>query len=248
MKRTVFIVLLSLVIITLSWSDPDFSIILADLDNLGNFDDTDYSAVYTIVSEKPGEDQSIIQARLFRRDNKEQFVLLILKPEVQKGQGYLQVEDSIWFYDPESRKFERSTLRENIQGSDAQNEDFNRNSLSEDYEIVNWSEGTLGSFPVYILELEAISRDVAYEKVKIWVRKDRNILLKQEDYSVNGRLLRTSLIPNYLSVGGKYIPSRILIIDALNEGERTQITVSEPSIAIIPDYVFSKAYLERVNN
>lgn len=227
---------------------PDFEAMLVDLDERTTFGDGDFSAVYTIISETPGEEREVTQARLFRRDANDQFLILILQPEVQRGQGYLQVDENVWFYDPESRKFERTTIRENIQGSDAQNADLDQNSFGEDYEVVGSAEGTLGSFDVWILDLEATNSDVAYDKVKLWVRKDEALVLKQEDYSVNGRLMRTSLYPRYERVGEKLLPKQVLIIDELNEGERTQLTMSDATTRTIPDSVFSKAYLERVNN
>jgi len=227
---------------------PDFEKILKEIDELSTFEDTDFSTVYTMVSEKPGEDVSVTQVRMFRRDAKDQFVLLILKPEAQKGQGYLQVDENVWFYDPESRKFEKSTLKETIQESDTQNSDLDRSSISEDYEVVDWEEGKIGSFDVYILDLKATRDDVSYDKIRIWVRKDRTIVLKEEDYSLNGRLMRTIYYPKYVSVAEKYIPSKALIIDELNVGEKTEITMRDATVASIPDYVFTKAYLERVNN
>ncbi|MFP4383108.1 MAG: outer membrane lipoprotein-sorting protein [Spirochaetia bacterium] len=230
------------------WSEePDIDTILDEIDELSNFDDTDFTAVYTIVSEKPGEEQSVTKARLFRRDHKDQYVLIILKPEVQKGQGYLMVDENVWFYDPESRKFEKSTLRENIQDSDAQNTDLNQSSLSEDYQVTGYSEDTLGSIPVWVLELEAKREDVSYDTMKLWVRKDRTVVLKEEDYSVNGRLMRTVYYPKYTIVGEKILPRQVLIVDEINKGEKTQYTMSEASTEPIPDSVFSKNYLERVN-
>ena len=179
----------------------------------------------------------------------DQFVLLVLKPQVNRGQGYLRVDDTVWFYDPDSRQFERSSMRENVQDSDAQNSDFNSNSLSEDYEVVSWEESTLGSakIPVWILSLRATRKDVTYDSIKIWVRQDRSVLMMEEDYSVSGRLMRTAYYPKYVTVDGKYVPSQALIVDALNEGERTQLSMKDASVAPIPDYVFTKQYLERVN-
>ncbi|MCE1207271.1 MAG: outer membrane lipoprotein-sorting protein, partial [Spirochaetia bacterium] len=77
--------------------------ILAQLDDLGNFPGKDFTALFTIVSEKPGEKQSVTQVRVFRRDTKKQFTILIMLPEANKGQGYLREEDNVWFYDPSSR-------------------------------------------------------------------------------------------------------------------------------------------------
>ncbi|TVQ17699.1 MAG: outer membrane lipoprotein-sorting protein, partial [Spirochaetaceae bacterium] len=188
------------------------------------------------------------QARLFRRDRTNQFLILILQPDVQRGQGYLQIDDNVWFYDPDSRRFERTTIRDNIQGSDAQNADLSQRNLSANYDVVAWEEGRLGSFDVYILDLQARTTDVAYDRLRIWVRRDQTIVLKQEDYSVSGRLMRTSLFPRYTRVGDRLLPQQILIIDELNQGQRTQLTMSDATIRAIPDSVFTKSYLERVSN
>ncbi|MCK4514490.1 MAG: outer membrane lipoprotein-sorting protein, partial [Spirochaetaceae bacterium] len=78
--------------VSLAAQDPNFDAILRDIDDLANFSDSDFSAVYTIISERPGEEREVTQARLFRRDLNNQFLILILQPEVQRGQGYLQVD------------------------------------------------------------------------------------------------------------------------------------------------------------
>jgi outer membrane lipoprotein-sorting protein len=247
MRYLIPFIMLSFVLTGAAAAVPDFELMLEEIDSIATFETKDFSCVYTMVSEKPGEDVSVTQVRMFRRDTEDQFVLLILKPEAQRGQGYLQIDENVWFYDPESRKFEKSTLKENIQDSDTQNSDLDRSSLSEDYEVVNWAEGKLGSFDVYVLDLEAIRSDVSYDKLKLWVRKDATIVLKEENYSVNNRLMRTIYYPKYITVDEKYIPSKALIIDQLNVGEKTEITMRDATVANIPDYVFTKAYLERVN-
>ena len=43
------------------------------------------------------------------------------------------------------------------------------------------------------------------------------------------------------------MPSQMLFVDELKEGERTQVTMANTSLARVPDTVFSKSYLERVN-
>ncbi len=247
-KKNFFLLLLLTLIGAALFAIPDFEKLLEEIDNISTFEGKDFSCVYTMVSEKPGEDVSVTKVRMFRRDDKDQFVILILKPDAQRGQGYLQVDENVWFYDPESRKFEKSTLRENIQDSDTQNSDLDRSSLSEDYDVVEYSEDTLGSFDTWVLHLEANNTDVSYAKLKLWVRKDEVIVLKEEDFSVNDRLMRTIYYPKYIKVDTKFIPSKALIIDELNVGEKTQITMKDATVAAIPDYVFTKAYLERVNN
>ncbi len=246
--RKILLILLMFGAAAAAFADPDFNQMLKDIDNLGSFEDSDFSCVYTFVSEKPGEETEVTQARMFRRDSKEQFVMLILKPEYQKGQGYLKVDENVWFYDPESRKFTHSSMKENVQNSEAKNSDMDGLSLSEDYQVAGWELGMLGSFETYILDLKALNDEVTYPRLKVWVRTDSTIVLKEEDYSLSNRLMRTTYFPKYVKVGEKYIPSQILIVDNLQEGEKTQLTMKNPSIADLPDSVFSKAYIERVNN
>lgn len=249
MKKFVIIVFYFILLINYAVSeDPDTTEILKEIDEIGNFNDVDFSCVYTMVSEKPGEERSVTEALMFRRDTQDQFVLLIRKPEVQKGQGYLQVDDNVWFYDPESRKFEHSSLSENITDSDTKNSDLNRGSISVDYNVESYEEGKLGNFEVWILYLKAKTDEVSYDRMKLWVRKDVTIILKSEEYGFSGNLMRTSGYFNYIRVGEKLIPSKILFVDNLNIGEKTQVTMKNVSVKPLPDYIFTKSYLERVNN
>lgn len=246
MKRKVLLSILFFSFIA-SLLAQDFTKILKELDNLNNFEKSDFTAVYTIITQKPGEKDSVLQARVFRRDRENLFLILILKPEANKGQGYLKDKDNIWFYDPSSRQFTFSSLKENISSSEAKNSDLTRSTYSDSYTIEKTEEGVLGKISVWIVSLKAKTTDAVYDRLKLFIRKDRTMLLKEEAYSVSGRLMRTTLIPKYVELSGKLIPSQIIIVDELNPGEKSQITLTEQSIAPIPDTVFKKEFLERVN-
>ncbi len=246
MKRFLIIALLALVAAGAAFGQ-DVNKILKDLDELGDFDNQDFSAVYTIVSQKPGEKDSVSSIQLFRRDKKEQFTMIVLLPEVNKGQGYLREEDNVWFYDPTSRKFSFSSIKENIQDSEARNSDLTLRGFAVDYESAGVKEGTIGSIPVWIIDLKAKSDDVSYERLVLHVAKSQTVLLKEEAYSVSGRLMRTTVYGKYVKLGGKQLPSQIIILDELNPGERSQLTMTQQSVSVIPDRVFTKAYLEQVS-
>jgi outer membrane lipoprotein-sorting protein len=226
---------------------PDFERILRRIDESNRFEEHDFSCTYTIVSTKPDEGKEVTRAKMFRRDREEKFVLIILKPRVQRGQGYLQLEDNLWFYDPESRKFTHTSLKENIQNSEAKNSDLRGSSLAEDYSIQGWEEEQLGAYPVYVLKLQALHDEVAYPELRLWIRREVPVVLKAENYSLSGRLMRTAYYPSYTKLGEKYIADKMLLVDELREGERTQVTLTDPSIEAVPDHVFTKSYIERVN-
>ncbi len=234
----------------LSAQAQDFSHIEAVLERLdiqSRFDESDFSAVLTMIVEDPEKGIEKLVVRQFRRDDGERFLLLIQEPVTQKGQGYLLEGDNLWFYDPSSRQFAHTSLKENFQNSDARNADFGSSSYSSSYEVEGYLEGTLGNFEVYIIDLKAVDDTVPFPYTKIWVTKDTDLLLKTEEYSLTYRLMRTGLFPKYTKVGNIVIPIQLIFIDELVKGQKTQISVSEISVNPIPDHVFTKAYIERVN-
>jgi outer membrane lipoprotein-sorting protein len=232
-------------------SDQD---LLAKVDSLVSYYGVDFSAEYTIVQDKPGQGLSTTVAGVFRRDNSETFVIVIMEPSISKGQGYLKQGKTLWFYDPESRNFNTTNNTERFQNTNARNSDFTRSTLAQDYKVTAGEDVTLGRFKCRLLTLEAVTKDVTYPKMKIWISED-GLLRKSEDYSLSGQLLRTSAIPDYYQINGRFVPKQILFVDALQGAringkfvnEKTQITISKPSFNKVADSVFSKTFLESVN-
>ena len=59
-------------------------------DSLVTFLDSDFSAMYTFVQDIPGQGSSCKQAMVFRRDRENTYLIVITKPEEDKGKGYLK--------------------------------------------------------------------------------------------------------------------------------------------------------------
>lgn len=246
MKRIVTIFALAAATVLSAAAAPDFTAILRNIDSMQDFGKQDYSAVYNIVSEKPDQNPSTTQIKIFRRDQDNQIVILIQKPDKQKGQGYLKIDDNVWFYDPESGNFSHSTMKETINNTDAKNSDFKRYTFADDYTIVKSDEGKLGAYDVWILTLQAKNNEVSYQKVRLTVRKDKPLPLKEEDYSVSDRLMRTIyFLPTYVQVGDKLIPAKIKMVDEISKGNQSVLTISDVAVGKLPDSTFTKAFLER---
>jgi outer membrane lipoprotein-sorting protein len=220
--------------------------ILSSIDNLSKFTG-DIAAVMTLISEDPEEGVERQVMQQFRRDGADMFLMLVQEPTTMLGQGYLRVDDNLWFYDPESRNFSHTSMKEQFSGSDARNSDFGASSYNDDYEVTSITEGRLGRYDVYILNLEGRHNEVTYPSEILWVTREQYLPLKIEDYSETGRLMRTSLFPSYAQAGDTYIATNMIFVDELIEGKKTQITISEISVEPLPDSIFSKAYVERVN-
>ena len=222
--------------------------ILKEIDEYSNFAGKSFSSTISMISEDPedGIDKTVVYQ--FRDDDNDKFLMLLKEPSIKKGQGYLKIDDNLWFYDPESRKFSHTSLSEQFNASDANNSDFTSSSLLEDYKVTEVTEQTLGSYDTYVLTLEALNDEVTYPQQKVWVSVKGFLVLKKEEYSKSNKLMRSSYYLKYIKLGENFIPTKTIFQDELVEGKKTTITLSDVSTKDIPDSVFTKSYVERVNN
>ena len=228
--------------------------LLEKADSLVSYMNSDFSAEYKIVQERPGQNRTSTTTAIFRRDAQEMYVIVVLEPAVSKGQGYLKQGKTLWFYDPESRRFNSTSSQARFQNTNARNSDFTRSTLAQDYRVLDGENAQLGRFSCRVLTLEAVTDEVTYPRMKIWISDD-GLVRKTEDYSLSGQLLRTSAIPDYHQIGQRFVPKSIVFVDELrgaviNGGfvkERTLVSIARPSFDRVADSVFSKSYLETVN-
>lgn len=232
----------------------DYPAFLARVDKLVTFADTDFSAEYLIEKRDPGGAMSTTRAVIFRRDRDKEFLVLVLEPTVDKGKGYLKVGDNLWLYDPVDKSFTFTSAKERFENSSVRTSDFNGSNFSGDYKAVASKKEKLGKFDCTVLDLEATNDRVSFPKQRIWVSEDY-LVRKVEDYSLSGQLMRTTAIPTYQQVEGRWVPLNLVIVDNMKskkiagriEYERTTVTISKPSLKPLPDSVYTKDYLERVS-
>ncbi len=228
-------------------SEKCFKILESTDDNLAYHGD--YSATISLVIEKPGKPKENIQYKIFERTDKDLMTIVQLFPEADKGNGYLRDGDNIWSYDPISRKFSHTSLKEALGDSDIKLDDVEQNDTRwrDNYTIAAYEEGMLGKFSVDIITVSAKTNEPSYVKSKFYIRKDIPLVLKEEDFSGSDRLMRTILIPKYSKVPAGYVSTQAIIRDELNKGEQTQQVISDLTFDTLPDKIFTKAYLEGLN-
>ena len=203
----------------------------------------------SLVIDKPGKPRENLQYKVFQRTDDNLMTLVQLFPEADKGVGYLRDNENIWSYDPISRKFSHTSIKEALGDSDVKLDDVDqaKTKWRENYEVTAYEEGTLGKFAVDIITLTAKTTDPAYAKSKYYIRKDIPLLLKEEDFSGSDRLMRTILLPKYAKVPAGYVATQAIMRDELNKGEQTQQVISDLTFDKLPDRIFTKAYLEGLN-
>ena len=223
------------------------------------FYDTDMKGDYQIVHDKPGEGRNVLSAILYRRDSQKKWTILITGPEKDKGKGYLQFDSNIWFYDPADKRFTFSSARDKFQNTNANTSDFAPQLYVSDYSMEAYEEVKLGKFDCLAFSLKAVSKNVAYPELKLWVSKSDGLMRKREDYSLSHQRLRTIAVPSYQKIKSgdrEYsIPVNMVIQDHLRgkkindkvEFEKTVISISNVAFNPVEDIVYTKPYLETMS-
>lgn len=209
----------------------------------------DYSATITLQIQKPGKPDKSLKYKIYERTDKDLMTIVQLFPEADKGTGYLRDGDNIWAYDPISRKFTHSSLKDALGDSDVNIDDVNQSKTHwrDNYTVTAFKEDMLGKYPVYVITLTAKTTKPTYNKSVYYIRKDVSLVLKEEDFSGSGRLMRTILLPKYTKVPAGYVPTQIILKDELNPGENTQQNITDLTFDTLPNKIFTKAYLEGLN-
>ena len=84
----------------------------------------------------------------------------------------------------------------------------------------------------------------------LWLDKETNNILKQQDSSASGKVLRTLYYPKWETLarpngnGSVSFPREIRIYDELSKGNQTIIVIQKVELKDLPDNLFTKAWLE----
>jgi outer membrane lipoprotein-sorting protein len=186
-------------------------------------------------------------ARLFKvlsRGN-ENTIVQVLEPASERGQAMLLRGRDLWIFIPTVSQPVRLSLSQRLTGQVA-NGDIARANFSGDYTPSILRMEPIDGQEHYVLELKATDRGVTYSRVLYWVRKSNFHPHKAEFYSVSGRLLKTCRYENFKTLGGRVRPTRLVLRDALREGEESVMEYSAMKLRDLPARMFSKDYLQRL--
>jgi outer membrane lipoprotein-sorting protein len=173
-----------------------------------------------------------------------------LDPPREKGIKMLKLGDQLWTYSPDTDRIisiSGHMLRQSVMGSDLSYEDMMEDrELRKIYAAKVAGEETVLERPCWVLELTAKQEDVAYYSRKVWVDKERYVLLKEERYAKSGKLLKTLEVKSVVRVQNKWIQNIAVFRDVLKTGLGTEFKIETIEYdALIPEALFSKASLRK---
>lgn len=231
-------------------SDKEMVALLEELDRRQH-STGDYEAQVYIDQREKDKSSLLYEATIYRRDKANKMIILFNKPRSEAGKGYLRIDKNLFMYDPNVGKWERRTERERIGGTGSQRRDFDEWELAKKFVPSFVGVEKLGKFEVYHLKLKARDRnDVAYPVVELWLDTNSQNVLKQQEFALSGKLMRTTYYPKWSRIKSKekkdwvYFPKEIRIFDEVEKENRTTIIFREVKLKALPENIFTKAWLE----
>ncbi|MCB2197402.1 MAG: outer membrane lipoprotein-sorting protein [Bacteroidetes bacterium] len=177
---------------------------------------------------------------------------LITAPAKEKGQAFLKRETEMWNWIPNiSRmiKLPPSMMSEGWMGSDYTNDDI----LKESSMVVDFNHKIVGSETIdgwdcwKIEMLPKPESAVVWGKVIRWVSKDEYLIMKSEYYDEDEYLVKTELGKEVKTMDDRKIPSKIEIIPADKEDQKTIVEINEMEFNIdIQNSFFSQQNMKRL--
>jgi outer membrane lipoprotein-sorting protein len=175
----------------------------------------------------------------------ENALVLTLEPASERGQILLMKGRDLWVFLPRVSQPVRLSLAQRFIGQVA-NGDLARANFVGDYTPKLIGTETVRDETLYVLELTAADRSVTYQRVRYWVQKKSYWPYKAEFFSLSGRLLKTCHYEDFRKIGGKVRPTKLVMVDALNQGESSTLEYSNMKLRELPDRIFTKDYLKRL--
>ncbi len=194
-------------------------------------------------------DTRTVESKSWQRGTDESYTEF-LAPAREKGTKMLKLKDMLWNYSPSTDRtiiISGHLLRQSVMGSDLSYEDMMEDPhLPNIYSATVVSQDTLSGRICWILALSAKKEDIAYQRRRVWVDRDRYVILRENLYAESGKLLKTVDVREVMKVQNRWLAKSVLYKDVLKEGEGTEFYIDSITLdADIPDYLLSKAALRR---
>ena len=185
-------------------------------------------------------------------------VVMVTKPASERGQILLMKGHDLWVFLPNVSQPVRLSLSQRLTGEVA-NGDLARANFAGDYNpkvvrtdwqprraFQGWRTETIDGEAYDVLELTAVDRSVTYPRVVYWVRASDAAPHKAEFYSASNRLLKTCRYEKFEHVLGRLRPARLVMQDALHADDQSTLDYSGMKLRDLPDKVFTKDYLKKL--
>ncbi|WP_341669650.1 outer membrane lipoprotein-sorting protein [Alcaligenes sp. SDU_A2] len=233
-------------------AQPSAQEILAASDAVRN-PDHPFGVVTTLTEYRDGKQTDVSVLAVYSKEDTSsgQFRSLIRfeSPARDANKLMLKTGNDLWFYDPANKASIRISPQQRLLGQ-AANGDVVTFNLAKDYQASLAGEeeildGDRIARQSYKLKLDAVSPDVTYHHIEMWIDRANNRPLRARFYSESKRLLKTAYYRRYQEQLGAERPTETVIIDGLEPNWVTILGFSDWAKRDVPEAWLQRDYLPR---
>jgi len=185
---------------------------------------------YTLFSVKKGADK---------------IAALFLAPASEKGRSTLRIGDNMWLYIPNVGKPIRITSLQSVVGGVFNNADILNLDYSAEYNVEKLDE----SGKEYLLSLKAKTREVAYDRLKMWVDKTKRLPTKIECLTEANMLIKTLYFKDHKDFGGGITRPSVIETDSpLYKGYKSIMIFAKIKQKNFRDEVFTLNFMPNIDS
>jgi outer membrane lipoprotein-sorting protein len=170
---------------------------------------------------------------------------LFLSPASEKGRSTLRLGDNMWLYIPNVGKPIRITSLQSIIGGVFNNADI----LALDYSVEYNCEKVEVLSDEHLLLLKAKTKTVAYDRLKMWVDKNKNLPTKIECLTEANMLIKTLYFKDIKDFGAGLVRPAVIETDSpLYKGYKSIMVFAKIKKRDFKDEVFTLTYMPNIDS
>jgi len=179
------------------------------------------------------------------KKGKDKIVGFFLSPASDKGRSTLRLGDNMWLYIPNVGKPVRITSLQSVVGGVFNNADI----LALDYAMEYTVEKVDEQDKEYLLYLKAKTKTVAYDRLKMWVQKEKSLPVKIECLTEAGMLIKTLYFKDVKDFGGGIVRPAVLETDSpLYKGYKSVMIFAKIKKREFKDEVFTLTFMPKMES
>ena len=171
---------------------------------------------------------------------------LFLSPASEKGRSTLRLGDNMWLYIPNVGKPVRITSLQSVVGGVFNNADILQLDYAAEYNV---ETGGGDRESEYLLHLKAKTKTVAYDRLKMWVDKEKVLPTKIECLTEASMLIKTLYFKDIKDFGGGIVRPAVIETDSpLYKGYKSVMIFASIKKRDFKDEVFTLTFMPNIES
>jgi len=209
-----------------------------------NLNPDSYESYKKLINIEPnGKEKEFILFTV--KKGKDKVTAMFLSPASEKGRSTLRLGENMWLYIPNVGKPIRITSLQSVVGGVFNNSDILRLDYTSEYSVEQMEDIS----DEYILHLKAKTKTVAYDKLKMWVHKEKLVPAKIECLTETSMLVKTIYYKNVKDFGGGIVRPAVIETDSpLYTGYKSVMIFAKIKARELDDEVFTITFMPNLDS